>query len=460
MKNIKRLFILFIIAIFIPAICYADSQTEETVEITFNDTNLYNEIVSQFNDDITEKDDESKTIKITSSKLGEINFINLSGKSIEDLSGIENFTEVTVLNLNSNKISNLQPLAQLTKLTKLHLYNNQISSLEVIEKLTNLNELCLTGNEIIDISALQSLVNLEKLYLSEYYIGATGVDSSQGGGTSKTNNITDISSLEGLKNLKYLYLSGLKIDTIEPLKELTELKTLYIGNTLIDDDDLEVLKYFKNLEWLDLSENGISDISILKELPKLSIIELESNNISDISVLENFEKLEWLYLSYNKIEDISILDNIEIRSVRVNGQKIELEVDDTTIDLPKLLIQARDENSVGYTENEFEFVNCSLSEDGTKIILDEGAVEAKVSIKSEINNWSLAGSQITIKLNTREEEIEQKPEVEQEEQKNDPTISTEPIPDAGESVWLIFCGVVVLITCIVLFIKNKKYRNI
>ncbi len=376
---------------------------EELVEITFEDENMYNKIVSskELENKISVQEQEKKTIKMTQDNIDSIVFLNLSNQNtpttkIENINGIEKFTNLKILNLNSNNISNIDSIAKLTNLETLQLYDNQIEDIGKIKSLTKLRNLCLTGNKIKDISSIGDLVNLDTLYLSQYYMGNEGLGGSSGGGTNLTNPVTDISALRNLHNLQYLYLSGLKISNIEPLKPLINLRCLEIEDINIKDDDLQNLKYLKNLETINLENNGITNISILSELPKLQEICLEDNNISDISVLKNFENLTWLHLSNNRIEDISLLDEMTISSIRVNEQKITMNVNTRTIDLPKLLIQARDENSVGYTENEFIFQNCSISDDGTKIILDEGAPVARITIKDAISDWSLAGSQITI----------------------------------------------------------------
>jgi len=70
--------------------------------------------------------------------------------------------------------------------------------------------------------------------------------------------------------------------------------------------DISEIKYFKNLEYLDLNDNYITDISILKDLTKLKELSLGYNNIKDISVIQ--------YLKNLKVLDIN---NLELKSDQI-----------------------------------------------------------------------------------------------------------------------------------------------
>ncbi len=83
------------------------------------------------------------------------------------------------------------------------------------------------------------------------------------------------------------------------------------------------IEYAKNLTYLDLSENEISDISRLAGLTKLRVLHLPFNQISDISALSGLAKLEIVDLSYNRISDVRALNGLtEIHALNLSANGI------------------------------------------------------------------------------------------------------------------------------------------
>ena len=147
--------------------------------------------------------------------------VDASGQNVRDLDGIERLTGLTQLDLSDNPGLDIAGLGQMTGLTELILSNCGLGDIGELSSLTRLLALDLGGNEdITDISALASLERLQTLDLS-----GTGV--------------TDVSVLEGLPRLNTLILTGCEIE------------------------DLSVLEDFHGLDYLDLSDTGISRTELL-----------------------------------------------------------------------------------------------------------------------------------------------------------------------------------------------------
>lgn len=139
-------------------------------------------------------------------QLLSITKLELSGRGIVDLQGLESMENLIYLDLSNNEISNIDSIKKLINLKKLVLHKNKIGSIKVIESLTKLEELDLSNNLIGDITALGGLSQLTRLDLSK-------------------NGIVSISSLGGLINLQYLSLYENKIsDGEEYLKNYIVLK--------------------------------------------------------------------------------------------------------------------------------------------------------------------------------------------------------------------------------------------
>jgi hypothetical protein len=109
------------------------------------------------------------------------------------------------------------------KITSLVVPDEKIQDISGIENLSNLKELYLTGTNVSDISKLKGLTNLQLLCLT---------------GT----NVSDISTLKELTNLKTLYLAFTKINNISDLKGLTNLQELELTAVKISDTDKKALE--------------------------------------------------------------------------------------------------------------------------------------------------------------------------------------------------------------------------
>jgi len=114
--------------------------------------------------------------------------------------------------------------------------------------------------------------------------------------------------LKYFKYLSSLNLSNNKITKISLIYGLN-LKYLYLENNIIYN--IDGLKNLKNLHYLNLSNNKIIDISVLGYLKKLSYLSLNINNIINISVLRYLKNLRELDLSENYIKNISALKNLK-----------------------------------------------------------------------------------------------------------------------------------------------------
>ncbi len=274
--------------------------------------------------------------------LTNLKMLNLADNKIKDLSVLKNLTNLKVLILSSNLIEDIEPLSYLHNLQQFDLYNNKVSDISALGRSYNLKQLSLWKNNISDISPIGNLANLEVLVLSD-------------------NNLTKIDALSKLERLSELYLGGNYIFNFDAVKGYysklkgndfkTELtfkdpklekairKYLNVGDnkirmedaanvkilslSLSDISDLDGIQCFTNLESLTLTINNITDINVLKSLHKLRYLNIQYNKVTDISPLGELKELSNINLSFNKITDISILRNLNNLGVLLlKGNKI------------------------------------------------------------------------------------------------------------------------------------------
>jgi Leucine-rich repeat (LRR) protein len=90
-------------------------------------------------------------------------------------------------------------------------------------------------------------------------------------------------------------------------KDISHLKGVYISSIPNGLKNLNDLKYFTNVETLQLGKDKLKDISFLSSFHKLKRIDLSGNQISDVSTLKKLKNLIDINLAYNKISDINSL---------------------------------------------------------------------------------------------------------------------------------------------------------
>ena len=137
---------------------------------------------------------------------------------IENISGLEAFTNLENLDLSSHAVTDISSLQGLTKLASLSLAGNPVADVSPLAGLTNLKLLILSGSKAQDYSALSNLVNLQVLMLDN-------------------STISDLSPLAGLTNLRHLNLAKSSANDYSPLETIypgLENKDFIIATTLAE----------------------------------------------------------------------------------------------------------------------------------------------------------------------------------------------------------------------------------
>lgn len=348
-----------------------------------------------------------------------VNGLNLRGNKINDISFLENFTQITSLSLQANnEITNYEYIENLYLLKHLNLAENGITDISFIKNLTFLTELILDRNSLENIDILENLTDLEYLKLWQ-------------------NKISDIKVLKHLKNLRHLNLWDNKINDITPikdlinltnldldsnliinissLKQLTNLSTLYLDSNHIQD--ITPLRFLKKLKLLDISYNKILDFSIFEEIDSLNHLTIAGNNINDISFLKNLKKLNKLDISFNQITDLSSIKDLtsithlnlsenkilDIANLKFLKKLIYLNLDNNFISNINPILElikngieinnSRYENGLRINENPLEYPPIKTFNDGNDAIIrffkkieEEGTdsiYEAKITLVGE-----------------------------------------------------------------------------
>jgi len=274
----KKIILLFLFIY--PLFCDAQKTIENFIEI--KDSSLLSVIKKSLN--LGELDSITKKNALT---LKEIK----SYENVNDLSGIENFT-----NLEQLELSN---------------YRGKISTIKPLKNLLQLQTLKLTVNSELDLSPLKKLKKLE--YLNLKYV--------------KSTNYSYLSNLENLKELT-LHCKGFQ--NTEPLKKLSRLKyfsfyqkdttpvllvlpdsILTLSINFIRTSNLKGLSNLKHLENLSIQNCHFLDFTSFPNFPKLHDLIIRKSNFNKVSTLTHLESLSMLSLSDCTIKDYSNLQRID-----------------------------------------------------------------------------------------------------------------------------------------------------
>lgn len=107
---------------------------------------------------------------ITRDDLKGIKKLDISGKGITKVNGIELLCNLEILNLEDNDIVDLSPLKRLTNLRTLNIGNNNVKHISHLGRLTNIEQLDISNNKIKSIDVLSSFDKLEDLNIESNYI--------------------------------------------------------------------------------------------------------------------------------------------------------------------------------------------------------------------------------------------------------------------------------------------------
>ena len=156
-------------------------------------------------------------------------------------------------------------------------------------------------------------------------------------------NITNLDPLAELTELRSLNCSETKVSDINPIRNLNKIKELNISKTKITDisnlkyanvvqefkaddvkiSDISVVAFFRDLNTLSLANTNVSDINSLARCVNLSNLNLSGTQITDLSPLTNLLNLYDLDISNTPVTNIEPLhDLVNLHFLNVEGTKI------------------------------------------------------------------------------------------------------------------------------------------
>ena len=316
MKNVLILFLF-------PLLCLTQQTT------TILDSNFEQALIDLGYDDILDN-------SVLTNNINTVSLLELSGKNIANLTGIEDFTELAYLYCYSNNISEIDMSSNLL-LKHLYCGNNNITTINIANNYL-LEFLSCDNNYLIDLDVsnntlLESLIcfdaNLSDLDISNNPLltnlscnnnNLTTLDVSNNPELNLlncfSNNLTDLDVSNNLQ-LEDLYCYDNNISELN-ISNNTGLMKLNCASNNISTLNTSYNSQLKNLN---CSWNNISTLSISNNI-NIEQLSCYGNNLSELDLSNNSE-LKDLYCYLNNLTYLNVSNNTELNNLWCNDNNIE-----------------------------------------------------------------------------------------------------------------------------------------
>ena len=274
-----------------------------------------------------------------------IDSVDLSNLSLDDIPFdiLKKMPNLKYLNLANNQITSINDdLGNLLSLEYLDISNNLInviSNQNIYEK-RNLKHLIAAHNKIPDLSIFFIFDNLETIDLSNnglstaYFLEKNRLPKLKKINLSN-NSITGINGFNDLKDLTIFKISNNQLTIIPIFENCPKLSYLDLSNNEINYFRIDNYDNSKdsNIKTLLLSNNNIEFLEFTKYFQKVEHLDLSQNQLQGFGELSYFKNLNYLNLSNNNFhfqfgftDDRALIDSLDLSHNRLKKIRWESEV--------------------------------------------------------------------------------------------------------------------------------------
>ena len=245
--------------------------------------------------------------------------LDVQGKNISDLSGIEDFVSLTNLNCGDNLLTSVD-LSQNTALIILVCYYNQFTSLDVTQ-LVDLEELNCESNQLTNLDVSQN-INLTSLICTENQLNELIINQN----TLLEKLLCDNNELTSIDVSQNILLTELvvtynQLNEIDVSQNIELLHLRLTGNLFVEIDVtnninlISLTAAVNQLTTVDVSQNtSLTSLSLafnpltnqdLSYNVELSTLQIYDTQITNIDLSQN-SNLTWIYCFNTPIESLNI----------------------------------------------------------------------------------------------------------------------------------------------------------
>ncbi len=257
---------------------------------------------------------------VFTTNINTITNLNVSGRSIADLTGIEDFTALQVLDCYNNLLTSLD-VSQNLALTGLYCYVNQLASLN-LNLNTALQTLICSSNQLTSLDLTQNTA------LTSFSCGnnlLTSLDLTLNTALTELwcydNQLTSLSLRNGNNALIVQYnstnnpnLTCIEVDN--PTWSATNWGNIDAQSYFATDCNFTYVPDNNFEAYLEANSmgNGIAndDYVLTSNINTIIGLDVNSENIADLTGIEGFTALEFLYCGNNQLTNLDITQNISL----------------------------------------------------------------------------------------------------------------------------------------------------
>lgn len=330
--------------------------------------------------------------------------------------------------LKLTKLTSLKQISGLTKLEHLSLDYSGITTLEGIEQFPNLAKLDLSNTDITDLNGLSQASGLTYLGLDSMHVTAAAAqpdhdeesgketESTEESGSEKEGGEAEseqeekektfntsglgndvLAEIAKLKNLRFLDVANNNLSDLSGLAELTGIEYLYVGNNPLTS--LKGVEKMAGLKTFYASDCNLTDASALSGSVKLKAVHLDNNNLTSLNGLEKAVEITTLHADGNQLADAAPVSGMTgLESLDLSDNKLT-----KLPDLSKLTCVT----SLNFSDNEIADATGLASFDPSVYELGEDetlSVSLNLS-KNKLKDLTLKAGKLT-SLDVSENELE------------------------------------------------------
>lgn len=218
--------------------------------------------------------------------------INISGRNITSIAGLEAFDSISKIDLSRNLISDLTPISTLVSLYEIYCQFNKIKALPSFKDFKKLRVLNASNNLLINSSNFSSNGFLEILLLNNNQLDnfqvLEGMMSLKNLDLSN-NKITGIGGLIFLKDLEFLNLSNNELFHLYDILSLVKLKSLNLSYNFLYYDFFDSIKSHSLFPYFVIFPQKVFGLTLRYSFDE------ESNGIIHLQNLYEYSKVSFLW---------------------------------------------------------------------------------------------------------------------------------------------------------------------
>jgi Leucine-rich repeat (LRR) protein len=247
--------------------------------------------------------------------LTSLEYLDCSSTNVKDLSSLQNLQNLERLSIEYTPVSDLTPLAQLKQLRILRMNNTPVNSLRPLDNLSQLERIYCDDTPITRDEASrfmmaneQALVIFESKQLQSWWDGLDAYWKEIFSEYVNTDSLTQ-ETLAAIANLTEIDISErLEITTLEPLRQLQNLKELNCANTSVSS--LEPLTNLIDLQILDASATLIDSLGALSNARNLRKLNIDNTGVGSLIALADLEYMQYMSCEHTELSEPQVIQFI------------------------------------------------------------------------------------------------------------------------------------------------------